>query len=59
MEKVEEFIDSIDDPLIAHIFNLRYIKDMSWIKISLKLGGGNTEDGVRKMHDRFLKRKCE
>jgi len=54
-EEIEEYINSIDDSMIRMILTLRYINGLSWRQIANHIGGGNTPDSVRKMHDRFLK----
>lgn len=59
-ERIERFVDSIDDSLTRRIFEYRYLtgkKIMSWQKIAYKI---NTYDEQypRKIHDRFLK-KCK
>ena len=60
-EKIERFIQEIEDPIVRKIFRYRYLKTerrvRSWYSVANKIGGGNTADGVRKMHDRYLK-KC-
>lgn len=33
---------------------LHYAKGYSWKKIAIDIGGGNTEDGVRKMCSRYV-----
>lgn len=55
-KKIIEYIDSIDDSLIRQIVFLRNVSCMSWNQIANELGGFNTEDGVRKIYDRFLKK---
>lgn len=56
-EEIEKYIDSIKSSQVRLIISMRYIKGFSWTKISIELGGGNTADGVRKIHDRFLAKK--
>lgn len=50
------FILNIEDVYIRKICTLRYIYGVrNWSRIALEMGGGNTPDGVRKAHDRYLK----
>lgn len=56
--RIYNWICFISDPLIRQIFKLRYLDLCSWAKISYIIGGNNTPDSVRKMHDRYLK-GCE
>ena len=58
-EETEKFIDSIDDSLTRRIFEYRYVKGKvmpSWQSVAFKVGGGNTSDSVRKVHERFLRK---
>ena len=54
-ELLETYIASIDDSMIRLILTLRYVEGLSWRQVAHRIGGGNTPDSVRKMHDRFLK----
>lgn len=57
--EVESFVKGINDTVTRRIFEIRYIKGErrpSWNRVAYLLGGGNTPDGVRKNHDRFLKK---
>lgn len=57
LNKVEEFIASVDDSRMRRIINLRFIEGLSWNKVADRIGGGNTEDSVRKAFDRFIERE--
>ena len=50
----EEFIASVQDSRIRRIINLRFIEKLSWNKVADRIGGGNTEDSVRKAFDRYM-----
>lgn len=52
--EVEEFIASVQDSRIRRIINLRFIEKLSWNKVADRIGGGNTEDSVRKAFDRYM-----
>ena len=52
--RLTRYINSIDDSLIRQIMTLRHINGMKWNAIANTIGG-NTEDSIRKMHDRYLK----
>lgn len=54
--EVEEFIASVDDSRIRRIINLRFIENLSWNKVADNIGGGNTEDSVRMMFNRFMEK---
>ena len=53
----ERFIYSIDDPLIRTILSLRYLENLSWNQIAMKIGGNNTADSVRMAEARFWKKE--
>lgn len=58
-ENVEDFIDSIEDSLIRRIFRVKYIEGSvkrKWIQVAMIIGGNNTADGIRKIHDRYFKK---
>lgn len=52
---VESFISSVEDSRIRRIINLRFIECLSWNEVADRIGGGNTEDSVRKAYERFMK----
>lgn len=54
LNKVEEFIASVDDSRMRRIINLRFIENLSWNKIADRIGGGNTEDSIKKAFYRFM-----
>ena len=54
--RLERYINSIPDSLTRQIFSLRFINGLSWIQTAMSIGGGNTEDGVRKRVYRYIKR---
>lgn len=56
VEETYEYIDNIDDSLIRQIITLRYVNGLTWEQVAASIGGNNTADSVRMMHDRFLKK---
>lgn len=52
--RLVKYIDGIDDSLSRQIIGLRYINGLSWKQVAFHIGGGNTPDSVRKVHDRWL-----
>jgi hypothetical protein len=57
LNRLNRFIDTIDDSQIRQILSLRYVNGLTWRQIACSIGGGNTEDSVRKAHDRFLSKQ--
>lgn len=56
LNQVEEFIASVKDSRIRRIINLRIVENLSWNEVADRIGGGNTEDGVRKAFARFMEK---
>lgn len=54
---VQKFLRSITDPHIKRIITYRCIEQLSWSEVATKMGGGNTEDGVKQAFWRFCKGK--
>lgn len=50
------YIARIDDALTRRIFELRYIDGLSWAQVAKRVGGGNSVEGVRQRHNRYLRR---
>ena len=50
------YINTIDDSLIRQILTLRFVNNLPWNQVASSIGGGNTEDGVRKACIRFLQK---
>lgn len=54
LSKVEDFINSVSDSHMRRIINLKVIDDLTWQQVALRMGGGNTADGVRMTFNRFM-----
>ena len=53
--RLNRYIAGVEDAQMRMILSLRYVNGLSWQQVVAQIGGGNTADGVRKAHDRFLK----
>lgn len=53
---VMDFIESVEDSRIRMIITYRIIENYSWMQVADAMGGGNTEDSVRKAFDRFFEK---
>ena len=53
-DRILDWIETIDDPLVQAIMYARYIRQKSWAAVAHAVGGSNTPDGVRKIHFRYL-----
>lgn len=54
--RLNRYIAELDDSFMRQILSLRYINGLTWGQVAAHVGGGNTEDSVRKAHARFLTR---
>ncbi|NLD18834.1 MAG: hypothetical protein GX663_01105 [Clostridiales bacterium] len=54
LNRLNRYIQTIEDCQIRQILSLRYINGFNWRQIAYSLGGNNTEDSVKKMAYRFI-----
>lgn len=54
MNRLNEYIDSVEDSLTRQILTLRYVNGLSWQQVADSVGGANTEDSVKKICYRYL-----
>ena len=52
--RLNRFIQSVDDSLIRQILELRYIEGFKWNKVAIVIGGNNTEDSVKQACHRYI-----
>jgi hypothetical protein len=57
--QIMRYVAGIDDSMIRQIITLRNLDMLTWRQIAQKIGGGNTEDGVRKAYARFVDKVSE
>ena len=55
-DRINAWIDGIEDIQIQLLLSLRFREKMSWNKVADEAGGINSEDSCRKMIDRFLEK---
>lgn len=55
--KINEYILTVEDVQLRQIMFLRFIEHMTWREVAMRIGGGNTEDGVRKRCNRYIRQK--
>jgi hypothetical protein len=55
-KNINDFLNTVDDSLTRQIFSYRFLKCMSWKQVAYMVGGNNTEDSVRKISERYLKK---
>lgn len=56
LRRLSRYISTVEDSLMRQILTLRYVEGLTWNQVAQRIGGGNTEDSVRKAHNRFLMR---
>ena len=56
LNRLNRYIDTIDDSQVRMILSLRYINGLNWTQIAASIGG-NTSDSVRMIHNRFLEKE--
>lgn len=52
---IETFLRSVEDYQMRLILSYRFVDLLTWAGVAQKIGGGNTEESVKKMCYRFLK----
>ncbi|MBP2655616.1 MAG: hypothetical protein H6Q73_3185 [Firmicutes bacterium] len=57
LSRLNRYIQSVDDSEMRMILSLRYINGLSWNQVAASISVYASGDGVRKTHDRFLKKK--
>ena len=57
LNRLDRFIQSVDDPLLRQILTCRFVNGYSWRKIEKALGGKNRAESLRKKLYRYLKKK--
>lgn len=56
-KRLARYISSIPDSRTRLIFAFRFMEGLSWRQIAVRVGGGNTEDSVKKTCYRYLDRE--
>ena len=55
-DRLERYIDGIEDSLTRMIFTLRFVKGLSWLQTSFQIGGANSDVNIRQICYRHLKK---
>ena len=51
------YISTIDDSQTRQIFMLHFVDGLGWRQVAFSMGGGNTEETVKKICYRFIKKQ--
>ncbi len=54
---VEEYIQSIPDSRVRRILRHRFIDNMTWYQVAMRMGGKTTDESARKEFERFMDQK--
>lgn len=57
LNRLNRYIDNVDDPQMRMILSLRFVNGLPWQQVAASIGGSNTADSVRMMCKRFLEKK--
>ena len=57
LREIASYIKEVEDPLVRAIIYGRYIKGMTWNQLASAIGGKNTPDSLRKIHNRYFRRQ--
>ncbi len=57
--RLERYISDIEDSLLRQIFTYRFINGLSWRQVAACIGGGNTEDSVRMLCNRYIEKTAQ
>lgn len=55
--EIHAYIVNIENDYIRRVFYLRFVRGLTWAKVAERIGGGNTEDSVKKIVARYIVEK--
>ena len=55
-QEIEDYIQKIEDSEIRRIARFRYIDDLEWRQVAVRMGRGYTDTACRKKMERFLQK---
>ncbi len=55
LRRLMKYISGIEDSLTRQIFTARFVDNLGWVAIAMRVGGGNTPEMVRKRCYRYLR----
>ena len=56
LNRLNRYIESIEDSQIRTILALRYVNGLSWAQVAQTIGGSNTADNVKKAAYRYFEK---
>jgi hypothetical protein len=55
LNRLNRYIESVEDVEVRLILSLRYVNGLSWNQVAASISPYATEDSIRMIHNRFLK----
>ena len=56
INRINRYIESVDDSEMRMILTFRYINGLPWEQVAMNISPYASGDSVRKAHDRFLRK---
>lgn len=53
--EAQEYIDGIEDSRIRRIFRYRYLDQLTWVQVAMRMGKHHTADSCRMAAERYFK----
>ena len=54
--EIIEWVEGIEDSLLRQIIILRHVNGLGWRQVAREIGGRNTAESIRKLHDRYFEK---
>ena len=54
--RLNRYIQDVEDTLMRQILSMRYVNGLSWVQVAMHIGGGNTEESVKKQCYWYLRK---
>jgi hypothetical protein len=55
LNRINQYINSVPDPLVRQIIMYQFVNGLNWFQIECHIGGGNKAESLRKKLYRYLK----
>jgi hypothetical protein len=54
LNRLNRYIQAVDDSLTRQVLALRYINGLSWLQVAMSIGGDNKANTVRMIAERYI-----
>lgn len=55
-DKLEQYIETIDDPFMRQVFTLRFVNGLPWQQVALSIGREETWESVKRLCYRYIRK---